>query len=95
MFPRMSGSPVKITPRSYVLALLFADPDTAGAPNATFAHTAGTGLANLLVFLFLNHHPATRRPSLYNSPLNSWAILIDTNTARADLHTHLGLGRCT
>ena len=83
-------SPLEAT----LLAALFADPDTAGAPNATFAHTAGTCLANLLVIIFLNHHPTTRRTSLYDSPLNSWSILIDPDAARADLHTHLGLSRC-
>jgi hypothetical protein len=78
-----------------LLALLFADPDAAGAPNAIYAHAAGTCLANLLVIIFLNHHPTTRRTSLYDSPLNSWALLIDTDAARADLHTDLGLSRCT
>jgi hypothetical protein len=78
-----------------LLAILFADPDAAGAPNAIYAHTAGTGLANLLVIIFLNHHPTTRRTSLNDSPLNSWALLIDTDAARADLHTDLGLSRCT
>jgi hypothetical protein len=78
-----------------LLALLFADPDAAGPPNATFPHTAGTCLANLLVIIFLNHHPTTRRTSIYDSPLNSWSILIDTDAARADLHTDLSLSRCT
>lgn len=84
-------SPVEPT----LLALLFADPDAAGAPNATFAHTAGPCLANLLVIIFLNHHPTTRRTSLYDSPLDAWAFLIDTDAARADLHPDLGLSRCT
>jgi hypothetical protein len=78
-----------------LLAILFADPDTTGAPNATFAHTAGPCLAYLLVIIFLNHHPTTRRTSLYDSPLHAWAFLIDTNAAWADLHTDLGLSRCT
>jgi hypothetical protein len=78
-----------------LLALLFADPDAAGAPNAIYAHTPGTCLANLLVIIFLNHHPTTRRTSLYDSPLNPWTFLIDTDAARADLHTDLGLSRCT
>jgi hypothetical protein len=78
-----------------LLAILFADPDTTGAPNATFPHTAGPCLAYLLVIIFLDHHPTTRRTSLYDSPLNSWAFLIDTDAAWADLHTDLSLSRCT
>jgi hypothetical protein len=85
-----SKSPLEPT----LLAILFADPDTAGAPNATYAHTAGTCLANLLVLIFLNHHPTTRRTSLDDSPLNSWAFLKSTDAARTDLHTHLSLSRC-
>jgi hypothetical protein len=76
-----------------LLATLFADPGTAGAPNATYALAAGTCLANLLVIILLNHHPTTRRTSLYNSPLNSWALPIDTDAARTNLNTYLGLSR--
>jgi hypothetical protein len=72
---------------------LFANFDAAGTPDAAFAHTAGTGRANLFVIIFLNDHATTSRTSLNGSPLYSRAFLLDTDAAGANLHTHLGLSR--
>jgi hypothetical protein len=71
---------------------LLTDCNAAGPPNPTLTHSAGTGLANLIVVI-LNHHTASRTAPLDDSALNPWAFLIGANTTRTNFDPHLGLSR--